>query len=38
MSYIERTARKLLPILTELKKRMVPEKRKKKNVETDPHT
>ena len=26
MSYIERTARKLMPILTEIKKRMVPEK------------
>jgi len=28
MSYIERTARKLLPILNELKKRMVPEKKR----------
>lgn len=26
MSYIERTARKLLPILEEIKKRMIPEK------------
>jgi len=26
MSYIERTARKLMPILNEIKKRMVPEK------------
>ena len=30
MSYIERTARKLHPILTELKKRMIPEKRNKR--------
>jgi hypothetical protein len=28
MSYIEKTARKLFPILTELKKRMIPEKRR----------
>lgn len=28
MSYIEKTARKLFPILTELKKRMVPEKKR----------
>lgn len=28
MSYIEKTARKLYPILNELKKRMVPEKKK----------
>jgi len=27
MSYIERTARKLYPILEEVKKRMIPEKR-----------
>jgi len=27
MSYIEKTARKLYPILNELKKRMVPEKK-----------
>jgi hypothetical protein len=27
MSYIEKTARKLFPILNELKKRMVPEKK-----------
>ena len=26
MSYIERTARKLMPILNEIKRRMVPEK------------
>jgi len=26
MSYLERTARKLMPILNEIKKRMVPEK------------
>jgi len=30
MSYIEKTARKLFPILTELKKRMIPEKRRPK--------
>lgn len=30
MSYIERTARKLFPILNELKKRMIPEKKRKK--------
>ena len=28
MSYIEKTARKLYPILTELKKRMIPEKKR----------
>jgi hypothetical protein len=28
MSYIEKTARKLYPILLELKKRMVPEKKR----------
>jgi len=28
MSYIERTAKKLLPILIEVKKRMIPEKKK----------
>ena len=27
MSYIERTAKKLLPILDEVKKRMIPEKK-----------
>jgi hypothetical protein len=27
MSYIERTARKLMPILVEIKKRMIPEKK-----------
>lgn len=27
MSYLERTARKLLPILEEIKKRMIPEKK-----------
>jgi hypothetical protein len=26
MSYLERTARKLMPILKEIKKRMIPEK------------
>lgn len=31
MSYIERTARKLCPILTELKKRMIPEKKRKRS-------
>lgn len=30
MSYIERTARKLYPILQELKKRMIPEKQRKR--------
>lgn len=30
MSYIERTAKKLLPILIEVRKRMIPEKKKKK--------
>ena len=29
MSYIERTAKKLLPILTEVKKRMIPDKKTK---------
>ena len=29
MSYIERTAKKLLPILTEVKKRMIPDKKSK---------
>lgn len=33
MSYIERTARKLFPILCELKKRMIPEKRRKQQLE-----
>jgi hypothetical protein len=28
MSYIEKTAKKLLPILTELKKRMIPDKKR----------
>jgi hypothetical protein len=32
MSYIERTARKLMPILIEIKKRMVPEKTIKDNI------
>jgi len=32
MSYIEKTARKLYPILVELKKRMVPEKKNPKNA------
>lgn len=27
MSYVERTAKKLLPILTEVKKRMIPDKK-----------
>lgn len=41
MSYLERTAKKLLPILEEVKKRMIPERKKgadkankKKKVET----
>ena len=29
MSYIERTAKKLLPILVEVKRRMIPDKKKK---------
>ena len=32
MSYLERTAKKLLPILDEVKKRMIREKKKGKNV------
>lgn len=32
MSYIERTARKLYPILNELKKRMIPDKENQKNI------
>ena len=32
MSYLERTARKLKPILYEIKKRMVPEKRLKEKM------
>lgn len=32
MSYIERTAKKLLPILLEVKKRMIPEKKKNGNT------
>jgi hypothetical protein len=28
MSYLEKTARKLLPILIEVRKKMIPEKRK----------
>ena len=31
MSYIEKTARKIYPILTEVKKRMIPEKKRQKN-------
>jgi len=30
MSYIERTAKKLLPILNEVKKRMIPDKKTSK--------
>jgi hypothetical protein len=29
MSYIERTAKKLLPILTEVRKRMIPDKKRR---------
>ena len=29
MSYVERTAKKLLPILNEVKKRMIPDKKRK---------
>jgi|LauGreDrversion4_2_1035121.scaffolds.fasta_scaffold119783_5 hypothetical protein len=32
MSYLEKTARKLMPILAEIKRRMVPEKRLKEKV------
>lgn len=32
MSYIERTAKKLYPILIELKKRMIPDKENQKNL------
>ena len=32
MSYLERTARKLMPILNEIKKRMVPEKTLKEKI------
>jgi hypothetical protein len=31
MSYIEKTAKKLLPILVEVKKKMIPDKKKKKD-------
>lgn len=31
MSYIEKTAKKLLPILAEVKKKMIPDKKKKKD-------
>ena len=34
MSYVERTAKKLLPILEEVKKRMIPDK-KRINQESD---
>ena len=30
MSYVEKTAKKLLPILTEVKKRMIPDKKRSK--------
>ncbi len=32
MSYLERTARKLMPILNEIKKKMVPEKNLKSQM------
>lgn len=32
MSFIERTARKLYPILNELKKKMIPDKENQKNI------
>jgi len=35
MSYIERSARKLYPILCSLKKRMIPEKKREKEKEGD---
>ena len=31
MSYVEKTAKKLLPILIEVKKKMIPDKKKGKN-------
>ena len=31
MSYVEKTAKKLLPILVEVKKKMIPDKKKVKN-------
>ena len=31
MSYVEKTAKKLLPILVEVKKKMIPDKKKGKN-------
>jgi hypothetical protein len=35
MSYIEKTARKLYPIMLELKKRMIPEKKAKNTEEAE---
>ena len=32
MSYVEKTAKKLLPILTEVKKRMIPDKKRIKQT------
>ena len=32
MSYVEKTAKKLLPILVEVKKRMIPDKKRSKNA------
>ena len=34
MSYVERTAKKLLPILIEVKRRMIPDKKKSQQKET----
>ena len=38
MSYLERTAKKLLPILNEVKKRMVKEKKRSSNILTEKAT
>ena len=35
MSYVEKTAKKLLPILTEVKKRMIPDKKRVKQPSHD---
>ena len=35
MSYVERTAKKLLPILAEVKKRMIPDKKRNTGKSTD---
>jgi hypothetical protein len=35
MSYVERTAKKLLPILNEVKRRMIPDKKTKKDSDAE---